>query len=385
MRDALGYYAILEVAPQAGDEEIKQHYRDLAKIWHPDHSTRENALDMFQKISNAYEILKDEKKRLTYDLLCAAYPKEKFPDMFTLKILKSKKFPDELNLRMLRQISVRGWGFGYKVQENKEVCSYKEALGKTAENSILNWLLGWWHPKACVKNIEALAKNLKSPLGKDDDLTLHIHNALACWQENKLPSAAVFANMAMAEADVETKASLQKFLNLVGQPHTNLPKKWNESALRHVQFIFPAALLILAAFPFSAQVVSEADLMHYFNKKQEIGYYQQVNFRNGQGVDDVVVGKVLNIPVDIEDESKLYHVIKEVPVMYGPSDNFDEIRKLPSRTTVRITGITPDELWFRVMLDNGEMGFIRKEYLSQGRGKGIPAKSKIIAHPARAD
>ena len=63
--------------------------RDLAKKWHPDHNTDPEALDIFQKISVAYDILSDPDKRLVYDLLAQAYCGEKFPDMFRSKSIKT--------------------------------------------------------------------------------------------------------------------------------------------------------------------------------------------------------------------------------------------------------------------------------------------------------
>lgn len=57
-RDA--YYAILNVAKDASEEEIKKSYRQLAQICHPDKVTdpvaREGAAQNFTKIQEAYEV-----------------------------------------------------------------------------------------------------------------------------------------------------------------------------------------------------------------------------------------------------------------------------------------------------------------------------------------
>ena len=377
--DALGYYAILEVLPNADDAEIKQRYRELAKIWHPDHSQKENALDVFQKISNAYEILKDEQKRLTYDLLCRAYDKHKFPDMFSLKELYSKKIPQSNNIYMLNLTSVKSWLLGYKSQEHRFIVTNKEAIQKEFYYSCYNWLLGWWHPKGFVKNIESIIENFRTPIKNADNLTLYIHNALACFQEKKYNKSAFFAKAAMRYADNDTQKLLQRFIGLLDVETTDVLRNCNTSQIRYVQLSFPLAIMFLILLSFSSKIVTEADLMQYFTKKKEVSYYQEVNFKDGRGVDDVVVGKVINIPVDKKDDSRLYHLKADSKIMYGPSDDFDVLTFLPSRTTVRITGITPDELWLRVMLDNGEMGFVRREHLSQGIGKKIPESSKIIS------
>lgn len=64
--------------------------------------------------------------------------------------------------------------------------------------------------------------------------------------------------------------------------------------------------------------------------------------------------------------------------MYGPSADFDVIKILPAATTVRLTGYTPDNVWARVMIDNGETGFVYYEDIAQGIGKEIPFGSSII-------
>ena len=81
MRDPLGYYQILDLTPAASEAEIKANYRERAKLWHPDHNTSEEATDKFQHLSVAYDVLKDEKSRLIYDLLSQAYVSKNFPDM----------------------------------------------------------------------------------------------------------------------------------------------------------------------------------------------------------------------------------------------------------------------------------------------------------------
>ena len=65
--------------------------------------------------------------------------------------------------------------------------------------------------------------------------------------------------------------------------------------------------------------------------------------------------------------------------MYGPGDKFDVMTTLENGHTVRLTGFTPDKSWYRVMLDNGDMGFVKKSALAKGRGNAVPPLSKIVA------
>ena len=67
--------------------------------------------------------------------------------------------------------------------------------------------------------------------------------------------------------------------------------------------------------------------------------------------------------------------------LYGPSDDFDVLAVLKPRQTVRLTGYTPDQVWYRVQTDNGEMGFVRSEFLKKGIGRKIPDGSKVYTGP----
>lgn len=63
------YYKTLEILRTANDVEIKKAYRKLALKWHPDKNpdNLEEANIRFKEISEAYEVLSDEKKRRIYD------------------------------------------------------------------------------------------------------------------------------------------------------------------------------------------------------------------------------------------------------------------------------------------------------------------------------
>lgn len=75
---SLDYYEVLGIERSATAEEIKKAYRKNALKFHPDKNPGDaEAEKKFKEISEAYEVLSDDKKRQTYD----RYGKEAFAGM----------------------------------------------------------------------------------------------------------------------------------------------------------------------------------------------------------------------------------------------------------------------------------------------------------------
>ncbi len=68
------YYQVLGVDKKASADEIKKAYRKLAVKWHPDKNPNNKtaAEEKFKKISEAYAVLSDPKKREQYDTFGSA-------------------------------------------------------------------------------------------------------------------------------------------------------------------------------------------------------------------------------------------------------------------------------------------------------------------------
>lgn len=374
--DGFGYYQILGVEHTATAAEIKEHYREQAKKWHPDYNKAENALEVFQKISVAYDVLSDENKRLTYDLASMAYEGENLPDIFALKIITGEDKKESTELRCIEYDTMIGMGYGYKREHHKKICNMSQAPAIMFRAGLINWLLGWWSIKGFVQNIQVIKYNLQvEKNSRASNKKLLIHNALAYQQEKKYKEAGVCAEQAKEYVAQEDEYLLDKFIKELPLKENLIATKWNEKQLKKWQYAVPTLLVIIIGIFAAGSLLPQ-------NKgdKSIIDYYQEVRGqRGGNSVDDMVVSKIFDIPVDIEDEKMLYHIKSgyTAKVLYGPSERFDTMTYLTDQTTVRLTGMTPDNSWYRIMLDNGDMGFVKKEYLEKGVGKHIPENSKI--------
>ena len=74
------FYEVLEVDRNAEDSQIKESYRRLARMYHPD--LFDGPETKFKEISEAYETLKDEVKKQKYDSRIGNRPeKDIYKDM----------------------------------------------------------------------------------------------------------------------------------------------------------------------------------------------------------------------------------------------------------------------------------------------------------------
>lgn len=83
MVDFKDYYKILNITKSATDKEIKDAFRKLAKQYHPD--SEGGSEDKFKDINEAYEVLKDSKKKHKYDMMLKYQNSFDAPNSFSEK------------------------------------------------------------------------------------------------------------------------------------------------------------------------------------------------------------------------------------------------------------------------------------------------------------
>ncbi|KAF5729851.1 DnaJ heat shock N-terminal domain-containing family protein [Tripterygium wilfordii] len=150
-------YALLHLAPDATDEEIRRAYRQWAQVYHPDKYQdplmKETATQNFQRICEAYEILSDENKRQIYDI----YGMEGLTSGLELgpKLNRAEEIKEELE--RLRRM---------KEQEN--ISTHVRSSGVILANlSLPHFLVG----DGIMRGM-AMASQLDSQLSKHDTITM---------------------------------------------------------------------------------------------------------------------------------------------------------------------------------------------------------------------
>ena len=372
--DSLNYYKILDVKYDASDELVRQKYRELAKFWHPDHNNDPKAVDMFQKISVAYDVLKDSSMRLKYNLLSIIYSSVNFPDMNALSLIRNVHGQEDLNLRAFRLAEITGKGIGHSCIDKVYYCSQYEASGIIKSITKHNWTYGFLGVTAIFANIKAIIQNITRINNKKDNLLLFLHNSLVYQAEGKTEEAATLAVLAKDYANDAEKNIINTYIDSLHQTSLFNLKPWNFSAYKTQQLFYPACLGCALVLIFGIWSIN----LYHQKSTLDSGVKKVVIFNDGKKVySDVAVARIFDIPVDIHDTKQLYHTTSNVDAMHGADDNFDIYKNIEEGTTVRITGHTLDKEWYRVMFDNGEMAFIKAKYLAQGIGKEIPIWSKI--------
>lgn len=374
--DPLGYYKILEVDADADEARIKRQYYERAKFWHPDHNENTKALEMFQKVSVAYDILKDKSTRRNYDLLALVYSAENFPALGSLKIYKNQAGAEDKALRVLKQRRVQPHFGGSKVLETKDICNFKEAMSLVGKTSRQNWLGGWWAPDAFIKNIAAIQYNFQATKAEDtDNLQLLVHNAVAYEQENKTEMAWIYANQAYILAEKLHQMRAQTLLTHYIQELNFYPQKtvklpvWQMRELKLRQCVLPSVLGLLLLFIIGSKITA-----NYLPQ----GYFETIEMDNGQLMAyDMVDKHIVKVSSSIHDREYLYHITEDCLLYHGPDERYQPMAYGIAGQTVRLYGYTPDKKWYKVVLDKGEMGFISAKMLQKGIGKPVPFGSQV--------
>ena len=374
--DALGYYKVLGVSPTEEAAVIKRQYYAQAKYWHPDHNRQPHAQDMFQKVSVAYDVLQDAHKRLIYTLLSGVYETANFPVIGSLKIYKNQADKDDKALRVLKQRHVTFNG----VHETKDICNIREAGNMVLATSADNWIRGWWHKDGYRQTRNAIHYNLSAVQANDtDNMQLLVHNAVAYEQENNKEMAWIYAKQAdlMLQGDTYLKYLLNAFIEQL-EFHPDKTVKlpyWNAAELRRRQFLFPLMMLLsilLAILLFAAR-----NGFFIGAEPHAKNYYEERRFGDTLHPSDMIETRIMKIDSSRSNPENLVHFTDNCTIYHGPDTRYSPMAEGLKGQTVRIIGHTFDKEWYQIIVDNGEIGFVRKNNFAKGMKNPVPSGSHV--------
>lgn len=223
-RDPKGYYAALGVDPSADMQQIKAAFREQAKRVHPDRNDKPEAEAAFQRISEAYRVLRDPLRRLDY----ASFGEGSTPAELTRLQPCSRCGRVSAQPRFLIFHQVTSYLLSTRRSSESgifcPVCARRAALSASA----VTWAQGWWGPAGLVATPLALLKNLGGgtrPKSQNFTLLVSQARAFAARGRNDVARGVLGQARAFAQGphDEETLTSL---IEALGAPPRRLKNQW---------------------------------------------------------------------------------------------------------------------------------------------------------------
>ncbi|BAY92175.1 MULTISPECIES: J domain-containing protein [unclassified Tolypothrix] len=211
------HYEILKVSPNASQAEIKQAYRRLVKLFHPDSNQKTADNEQIIRINAAYEVLGDRQTRLNYDE-------------------QLKNSAQKLNSRQQRTASA---------QKHYQAT---RKTGKDADEQVEEWLRLVYQP---VKRILAYILNsLEEQIDElaadpfDDELLEEFQEYLDSCRQDFKQAQTTFRSLPNPPSLARTAAHLYYSLNQVGDGLEELayfPMNYDDRYLHTGQEMFRIA------------------------------------------------------------------------------------------------------------------------------------------------
>ena len=227
----LNHYETLQVSTAASQAEIKQAYRRLVKLFHPDSNSKTADHEQIVRVNTAYEVLGDAQKRLFYDRQLGAHSRIK---------------PGR---RQQRTASA----------QNKHRASRQ--TGRDADRQLAQWLQQVYQP--VNRHLDFILSSLEEQIDRlsadpfDDELIEEFQAYLMTCREHLKSANLAFRSMPNPPSVAGAAAHLYYCLNQVGDGIEQLeffPMNYDEHYLHMGQELFRIAYGLLC----KAQVGLEA-------------------------------------------------------------------------------------------------------------------------------
>jgi DnaJ domain len=162
--DPKGYYALLNVSSSASASEIKAAFRRRAMEVHPDTNTTPYAVQQFQQLNEAFEVLSDSATRAEYDTLCAEVidSQSVFSERTDMEpIACSCCAKVTAQPRYVIFYEVKSFIFFTIRSPIQGIFCHSCAEKKVLRSTIITYLLGWWgFPWGIIYSLFSIIHNL---------------------------------------------------------------------------------------------------------------------------------------------------------------------------------------------------------------------------------
>ncbi|CAA7623128.1 DnaJ domain-containing protein [Magnetospirillum sp. SS-4] len=346
-RDPKGYYATLGLTPGADMDAIKKAYRARVKAVHPDRNASSRARDEFQRLLEAYAVLRDVVRRAEYDTTGATgIDDDDDPPAGAIPISCSCCGSLTAQPRYVAYHTVRSFLVWAKTGRLEGIFCRACADKTAVRASIITWLWGWWSPPGLLLAPLALLRNLfggSKPRVENTRILLRQGRAFLARGETELArslalQAARFARRPDDRARVEDLLHATRSVPV----DRRLKSRWALGG-----GVFLAQVLPLAALPVTAG-------MFYLIATRP--WDQPVSTSGSIAVRPARIGEIRHVAVE------------GLKLRMAPAAGSPVLTLLDRFTTVEVVDETHSAEWIRIRTPSGIDGFVETRSLYAGSG-----------------
>lgn len=347
-RDPKGYYAILGLDPGAEASAIKTAYRARVKSVHPDRNASARARDEFQRLMEAYAVLKDVVRRAEYDTTgqdCVSDDDE-LTVAGPIPIACGSCGSLTAQPRYVVYHTVRSFLVWAKTGRLEGIFCRACADRAAVRASIVTWLWGWWSLPGLLLTPLALLRNLfGGSKPKRENARILIRQGRAFVARGELELARSLAVQAARFArQPDDRARVEDLLHATRDANDNrrLKGRWSLGG-----GVFLAQALPLAALPLTAAVFALIATKPW----------------------DLPVSTSGSIAMRPTNVGEIRHVaIEGLKIRMAPIAGAPVLTLLDRFTTIEVIGDTDTPEWVRIRTPAGVDGYVEARSLYAGSG-----------------
>ena len=262
------YYADLGLSSSAKPEEIKTVYRALVRIYHPDVNSDKAASATFRKITEAYDVLSDPKKRKDYDESTVELVEPK-PSKHTQsepvttvepvscsvcnKVVAQPRYLLFRSVVSILFMTTRTPKHGVYCVE----CARKTSLRTSLTSALFGWWGVPWGPIFTIKEVLSNATGGERQIEIEENLIWQ--NTVAFLHQEKYELAGSFAALLSSSKNPEIAAAANRTLGVLRAqdiPIKKLKNVWRFDISNFLKHLFllclvPSIIAFLVVGPFS--------------------------------------------------------------------------------------------------------------------------------------